>query len=128
MTVTDAAATPRREPHSLIASDRVEGTAVVRSDGDKIGSIERLMIDKLSGNIVYAVLAFGGFLGINEKRLPIPWSRLNYDPALGGYRLDLSDQELATAPAFEGDFDWGDRSREIEIHDFYRVQPYWGGF
>ena len=116
--------------HNLIGSDRVEATPVRRSDGTKIGTIARLMIDKLSGNVAYAVLSFGGFMGIGEKHLPIPWARLTYDPTLGGYQLDLTDEELAKAPAFaaDKDFDWGDRSREVEIHKYYRVPPYWGVF
>jgi PRC-barrel domain protein len=61
--------------HSLIASDRVEGTPVRRSGGEKIGTVERHMIDKLSGNVAYAVLSFGGFLGMEQKHLPIPWAR-----------------------------------------------------
>ena len=118
------------KPHQLIASDRVEGTAVRRPNGDMIGHIERLMIDKVSGKVSYAVLSFGGFMGIGEKHLPIPWARLTYDPTLGGYQLDLTDEELAKAPAFaaDKDFDWGDRSREVEIHKYYRVPPYWGVF
>ena len=69
-------------------------------------------------------------MGIGEKHLPIPWARLTYDPTLGGYQLDLTDEELAKAPAFaaDKDFDWGDRSREVEIHKYYRVPPYWGVF
>jgi PRC-barrel domain len=116
--------------HNLIASDRVESTPVRRSDGTRIGTIGRLMIDKLSGNVAYAVLSFGGFMGLGEKHLPIPWARLTYDPTLGGYQLDLTDEELAKAPAFaaDKDFDWGDRSRELEIHKYYRVPPYWGVF
>jgi len=72
-----------QKPHTLIASDRVEGTPVRRSDGEKIGTIERLMIDKLSGNVAYAVLSFGGFLGMGQKHTPVPWARLTYDRALG---------------------------------------------
>src|SRR5215813_13427904 len=87
-----------RKPHSLIASDRVEGTPVRRSDGEKIGTIERLMINKLSGNVAYAVLSFGGFLGIGQKHLPVPWGRLTYDRNLGAYHLDLTDEELKAAP------------------------------
>ena len=115
------------KPHTLIASDRVEGTAVRRADGEKIGTIQRLMIDKLSGNVAYAVLSFGGFLGLNQKHLPIPWTRLTYDRSLGAYVLDLSEEELNRAPAFAS-IDWGDRSKEIEIHDYYRARPYWGAF
>ena len=122
--------TSTRQSHSLIASDRVEGTPVRRSDGGKIGTIERLMIDKLSGNVAYAVLSFGGFLGMGLKHLPIPWARLTYDRALGAYHLDLTEEELKRAPSFTvgEDFDWGDRSREIEIHNYYRVPPYWGAY
>ncbi len=63
--------TPKK--HSLIASDRVEGTPVRRSSGEKIGTIQRLMVDKLSGKVAYAVLSFGGFIGLGQKHLPIPW-------------------------------------------------------
>jgi hypothetical protein len=116
------------QKHSLIASDRVEGTPVRRPNGEKIGTIQRLMIDKLSGNVAYAVLSFGGFIGIGQKHLPIPWARLKYDLGNGAYQLDLSDEELSQAPAYEGDeeFDWGDRSQEIEIHNYYRTPHYWG--
>ena len=122
--------TSTRRPHSLIASDRVEGTPVRRAGGEKIGTIERLMIDKLSGNVAYAVLSFGGFLGMGQKHAPIPWVRLSYDRTLGAYRLDLTDEELKQAPAVAADqeFDWGDRSREVEIHNYYRVPPYWGAY
>jgi PRC-barrel domain len=117
-------------PHSLIASDRVEGTPVRRTNGDKIGTIERVMIDKLSGNVAYAVLSFGGFLGIGHKHLPIPWARLKYDRTLGAYHVDITDEELKRAPSFaaDKDFDWGDRSQEVDIHNFYRVPPYWGAY
>jgi hypothetical protein len=117
-------------PHSLIASDRVEGTPVRRTNGEKIGTIERLMIDKLSGNVAYAVLSFGGFLGIGHKHLPIPWARLTYDRSLGAYHVDITDEELKRAPSFaaDKDFDWGDRSQEVDIHNFYRVPPYWGAY
>src|SRR5712692_1380585 len=110
--------TSTRQSHSLIASDRVEGTPVRRSDGGKIGTIERLMIDKLSGNVACAVLSFGGFLGMGQKHLPIPWARLSYDRTLGAYQIDVSDEELSRAPSFaaDKDFDWGDRSAEVQIH------------
>src|SRR5436190_10675271 len=88
------------QSHSLVASDRVEGTPVRRSNGSKVGTIERLMIDKLSGNVAYAVLSFGGFLGMGQKHLPIPWVRLKYDRTLGAYQVDLTAEELSRAPSF----------------------------
>jgi hypothetical protein len=114
----------------LIASDRVEGTPVRRATGEKIGTIQRLMIDKLSGSVAYAVLSFGGFLGMAQKHAPIPWARLKYEPTLGAYHVELSDEELRGAPSVGAgeEFDWGDRSREIEIHNYYRVPPYWGAY
>ena len=124
---TDA---PARPPHSLVASDRVEGTAVRRSEGKKIGTIERLMIDKLSGHVAYAILSFGGILGMGQKHLPVPWSRMQYSPALEAYEINLTDEELAKAPSYAADkeFDWGDRKRETEIHQYYGARTYWGAY
>jgi hypothetical protein len=111
------------KPHHLIASDRVEGTAVRRPNGDKIGHIERLMIDKISGS-------FGGFLGMGANLLPLPWARLRYNPNFEAYELDIDDEELKRAPSFRADkdFDWGDRSQEEALHRYYDIPPYWGGF
>ena len=118
------------KPHSLIASDRIEGTAVRRSNGDCIGHIERLMIDKISGKVSYAVLSFGGFLGIGTNLAPLPWARMAYSRELDAYQLDISDEELRRAPSFADtmDFDWGDRTLEEGLHRYYGVPPYWGGF
>jgi hypothetical protein len=116
--------------HSLIASDRVEGTAVRRSDGKKIGRIERLMIDKLSGSVAYAILSFGGLLGMGQKHLPVPWSRMQYSLLLEAYEINLTDEELAKAPSYAADkeFDWGNRTREAEIHAYYGARTYWGAY
>lgn len=114
--------------HQLIASDRVEGTAVRRPNGDRIGHIERLMIDKVSGKVAYAILSFGGFLGMGTSLLPLPWERLAYNTTLEAYQLDIGDEELKRAPSFRADkdFDWGDRSQEAELHRYYHTPPYWG--
>ncbi len=116
------------KPHTLIASDRVEGTPVRRPNGEKIGTVQRLMIDKLRGNVAYAVLSFGGFLGMGRKHLPIPWARLKYDLAQESYLVDITDEELSHAPDYETDaeFDWGDRSNEIVMRTYYRSPHYWG--
>ena len=92
--------TAEQRKHSLIASDRIEGTAVRRVNGDRIGKIERLMLDKVSGKVAYAVLSFGGFLGMGNKHLPIPWARLTYNVKLDAYEIDLSDDCLLyTSPS-----------------------------
>jgi hypothetical protein len=74
------------ETHALIGSDEVEGTSVYRSNGGKIGNIARVMIAKQSGKVGYAVMSFGGFLGIGEAYYPLPWSKLTYNPRLKGTR------------------------------------------
>ena len=109
----------KEKPHQLIASDRVEGTAVRRPNGERIGHIERLMIDKVTGKVSYAILSFGGFLGIGANLLPLPWARLTYNTAFEAYELDIDDDELRRAPSFrtDKDFDWGDRSRKPNCID-----------
>ena len=113
----------------LIESDRVEGTAVYDPNGNKIGSIERLMIEKIGGKVAYAVMSFGGFLGLGEEEYTIPWNKLDYDTSLGGYRTDITEQQLRGAPSFyrDQDYDWSDRKRERELHDYWRAPYYWGG-
>jgi PRC-barrel domain len=124
--VTQAAAQMTGKP--LIESDRVEGTTVYDPSGHNIGSIERLMIEKIGGRVAYAVMSFGGFLGMGEDEHAIPWNKLTYDTNLGGYRTDITEQQLRGAPAFARDrnFDWTDRKREKELHDYYRSPYYWG--
>ena len=81
--------------HPLIASDRIEGTLVRRHNGEKIGRIERLMIDKTSGTITYAVMSFGGLFGLGDNHYQIPWSLLKYNQSLDAYESDIPDEQLA---------------------------------
>ena len=60
-----------------------------RLNGENVGRIERVMIDKISGKVAYAVMSFGGFLGIGEDYYPLPWSVLTYNPTLGGYEVEI---------------------------------------
>jgi hypothetical protein len=120
MMQTDATST-----HDLIASDRVEGTPVRGTDGATIGTIERVMIDKLTGNVAYAILSFSGFVGVGQRRLPIPWRQLTYDRKLAAYHLDLAESEVSAMPQ-GSDIDWGDRGRQIERRDDDRLKAYWG--
>ncbi|HVV27349.1 MAG TPA: PRC-barrel domain-containing protein [Rhizomicrobium sp.] len=113
------------KPASLVASDRVEGTAVFRPDGKRIGTIKRLMLDKRRGTVAYAVMSFGGFLGIGDDYYPLPWAMLTYDEALGGYKVDVTDEQLNGAPRFSRDnWDFGDRTSEAELLGYYNIPPY----
>lgn len=86
------------ETSRLIASSKVEGTAVFDREGTQIGTIMNFMVDKVSGQVAYAVMAFGGFLGLGENHHPLPWRALTYDPGLGGYVVDIDKTTLAAAP------------------------------
>ena len=125
MAQTDAPGVMTGKP--LIESDRVEGTTVYDRQGNSIGSIKRLMIEKISGKVAYAVMSFGGFLGMGEEEHTIPWNKLDYDTGLGGYRTDITQDQLRGAPAFSRDrsYDWSDRTREQELHDYYSSPYYW---
>jgi hypothetical protein len=118
-----AMGTDQREFGNLIGSDMVEGTAVYGPDDSKIGSIERVMIDKLSGKVSYAVLGFGGFMGLGNDHYPLPWQSLKYDTSLGGYRTGLTENQLRDAPKYSSDTDWnwGDSGRTRALNDYYGV-------
>jgi sporulation protein YlmC with PRC-barrel domain len=106
----------------VISSDRVEGTTVYNNAGDKLGSIDELMIDKRSGQVRYAVLEFGGFLGMGTDRYPLPWNMLKYDTSRDGYVVPLEKEQLSNAPRYSDDErptyddEYGRR-----VNDFYGV-------
>jgi hypothetical protein len=85
-----------------------------------------VMIDKISGKVAYAVVSFGGFLGMGEDYFPMPWSSLKYDTTLGGYRTGMTESQLKGAPKFNRntDWDWSDRSRDRAVYDYYKT-PLW---
>ena len=114
------------ETDRLIASDKVEGTAVYNRQGVKLGSIERVMIDKFTGKVAYAIMSFGGFLGIGDRYHPLPWGVLTYDTRQGGYVVDLGKEELEGAPSYARNEapDWDDRVFAQTIHHHYRIAPY----
>jgi hypothetical protein len=117
--------TEKNETMGLIGSDKVEGTAVFGADEAQIGSIERVMIDKRSGKVSYAVLSFGGFLGIGDDHYPLPWDSLKYDTGLGGYRTGITEKQLQGAPKYdnENDWSWDDRARTRGVDEYYGVIP-----
>jgi hypothetical protein len=126
-----APATPRpsagqHKPAGLISSDRVEGTAVFDPSGNRLGSIASLMIDKVAGRVEYAVLSFGGFLGIGSQQYPLPWSQLRYDIGLEGYVVNVTEQQLQTAPSFAKDapVDWSDDDWGEKLRGHYGPAPY----
>ena len=112
--------------HSLISADRVEGTPVFNTHGEKLGHVEDVMLHKVSGKVAYAVVSCGGFLGLGEKYLPMPWSLLTYDTDRNGYVVPADRTQLPEAPAFEAaqmgddDAEWRER-----VHSHYNAPAYW---
>ena len=105
---------------NVISSDRVEGTTVYNAGGERLGSIDDLMIDKLSGQVRYAVLEFGGFLGMGKDRYPIPWSMLKYDTAQEGYVVPLQKETLEGAPRYaDNSIPDYDESYTASINKYY---------
>jgi sporulation protein YlmC with PRC-barrel domain len=105
----------------IISSERVVGTKVYNTAGDKLGSIDDLMIDKQSGDVRYAVLEFGGFLGIGTDRYPLPWEALKYDTSLGGYVVPFDKARLEAGPRYTAE------QRPDYTHDYEReIDRYYG--
>ena len=117
----------RDETADLISSEKVEGTAVMNRQGEKVGSIESVMIEKRSGKVAYAVMSFGGFLGIGNEHHPVPWNAMVYDTRLGGYVIDADRARLEGAPKYLGTQtpNWSDREWGQRIHQCYGTRPYW---
>lgn len=120
--VTDAA-------HELISSRRVEGTPVFNRQDEKLGTIHSVMIEKRSGQVAYAVMYFGGFLGMGGFVHPIPWAMLEYDEQRDGYLVDLTREQLKGAPTFR--LDEADRPKERSeeelAYSYYGQMPWWSG-
>ncbi|HYC97181.1 PRC-barrel domain-containing protein [Brevundimonas sp.] len=116
--------------HHLIMSSRVTGTTVFNRAGERIGHVEDLSIHKVSGQVIYAVMSFGGFLGIAERFHPVPWSMLEYDVEKNGYVVALDKAALEAAPTLDraqletlgaGDA-W--RTRLFDYYGTYGALPY----
>jgi hypothetical protein len=107
----------------LISSEKVDGTAVYNRNGDRLGTVDHLMIDKFMGQVEYAVMSFGGFLGMGESYNPVPWRSLTYDVNLGGYVIDTDRSRLESAPRYttSDQPNWSDRAYTERVDDYWHV-------
>jgi sporulation protein YlmC with PRC-barrel domain len=112
---------------AAIRAKRVIGTEVKDTSGKSIGKVEDIMLDKQSNNIMYAVVGFGGFLGMGEKYHPLPWPALKYDETQGGYVVSYTKDQLMAAPADSLDaLTRGDGSMYRDrAYDYYKSERYW---
>jgi hypothetical protein len=111
---------------TLIAGQKVKGTTVYNLAGEKLGTVDDIMIDKVSGRAIYAVMSFGGFLGMGEKFHPLPWATLKYDDQKGGYVVNLDKKLLQGAPTYDAgsEFKWTpDYGRTVDT--YYKAPSYW---
>lgn len=111
---------------SLIAAGKVKGTNVYNHAGDKLGNVDDIMIDKTSGRAIYALMSFGGFLGMGENYHPLPWSTLKYDEQKGGYVVNLDKKLLEDAPIYDrsSEFEWTpEYGRKVD--SYYKAESYW---
>jgi sporulation protein YlmC with PRC-barrel domain len=112
--------------HVLSATTLI-GDQVTNPQGENLGDIKELMIDPVSGHVAYAVLSFGGFLGMGDKLFAIPFSSLRLLPEKETFVLDVPKERLKNAPGFDKD-NWpnvSDRTWGAEIHTYYGAKPYW---
>lgn len=111
----------------VISSSTVIGDHVVNAQGDDLGKIEEVMLDVNDDQIAYAVLSFGGFLGIGDKLFAVPWGALKLDPGKKRFVLDQSKERLEAAPGFDKKHwpDMANRSFGVEIYDYYNIPKYW---
>ena len=108
------------ETDRLIASNKVEGTPVYNRQGERLGSVYNFMVDKRSGQVAYAVMSFGGFLGMGGSYHPLPWRALTYDTDKGGYVVDLDKDRLEEAPRYgAGEDPFADPDYGRRLDDFY---------
>jgi sporulation protein YlmC with PRC-barrel domain len=108
------------ETTDLIASNKVEGTAVYNRQGEKLGEVYNFMVGKRSGEVAYAIMSFGGFLGIGQKYHPLPWDALTYDVGKKGYVIDADKERLMSAPNYAaGDEPFSRPEYGQQVRDFW---------
>jgi hypothetical protein len=109
------------ETNRLISSEKVDGTPVYNRLGDRLGTVHHLMIDKFTGHVEYAVMSFGGFLGIGQSYHPLPWRSLTYDVPMGGYVVDVDRSRLERAPRYTASSmpDWTDRTYRSRVDEYW---------
>ncbi len=116
-TATQMTQDPSDTRGRLIAADEVQGTAVYSRGGEKLGSVEDVMIDKASGKACYGILSFGGFLGMGSERYPLPWEKLIYDTNMGGFVVGVTKESLQNAPTYASNTRWQDSDwRAVDTH------------
>src|SRR5688500_16920863 len=111
----------------ILAATTLLDDDVINPAGEKLGYIKEIMLDTETGRVAYAVLSFGGFLGLGDKLFAIPWGAMRLHPTDHAFVLNVSKETLKNAPGFDKDHwpDFADRAWGATIHDYYKISPYW---
>jgi sporulation protein YlmC with PRC-barrel domain len=112
---------------ALMGANTLIGNEVCNSDEEHLGEIKEIMIDTVEGTVAYAVLSYGGVLGLGDKLFAVPWNALRLDTANKRFVLDADKEYLKNAPGFDKE-DWpsmADRQWGSAVHDYYGTRPYW---
>jgi sporulation protein YlmC with PRC-barrel domain len=117
---------PTPPSSKLIAAHEIQGTSVFNTALENLGTVEDIMIDVMCGRIAYAVLSFGGFLGIGDRHYPLPWEKLTYNEELGGYVVDIDRETLEGAPSITdaATATWDDEAWSRDVHAHYGMPPF----
>jgi len=110
----------------LIAATKVDGTSVYNLAGENLGTVDDIMMDKVSGQAIYAVMSFGGFLGMGKKHHPLPWGTLKYDDTKSGFVLAMDKKQLQDSPNYDtdSDFQWTPEY-DRKVDSYYKAPSYW---
>lgn len=114
-------------PSSVVKTSEVIGVDVENTQGEDLGSVEEIILDKVTGNVRYVVLSFGGFMGMGDKLFALPWNSLSYDENKGSFILNVAKEKLEKAPGFNKE-NWpnfSDKKWAKDIFDYYDSEPYW---
>jgi hypothetical protein len=119
-----AGSVEKDETTDLIASNKVEGTAVYNRQGEKLGEVYNFMVGKRSGEVAYAIMSFGGFLGLGQKYHPLPWNALTYDTGKKGYVVDADKERLMGAPSYQaGEEPFSRPGYGQQVRDYWSSGP-----
>ena len=118
---------PDNKYRRVLAASTLAGDQVQNSAGEDLGTVDEIMIDIPAGKVAYAVLSFGGFLGMGDKLFAVPWSALRVDEDRKHFILDVDKKKLENAPGFDKDNwpDMADTSWGTRIFSYYGAVPYW---
>lgn len=118
---------PHLSSSPILSSSTISGDKVVNRNGEDLGDIKDLMIDVDNGRVAYAVLEFGGFMGLGSKLFAVPLSAMEIDPENHRFIFDQDKETLKNAPGFDDDHwpDFSDRAWGTSVHSHYGVRPYW---